>query len=132
MNAIEIIDNVRAHNAELVVEQGQLLVRGHGDRLPADLQATLRKHKPVLLVALGAPHEVGVLEVLSEIRPYLPAALKDVPDASMLALVNWSILNAWNRAVSEFGSSGNAPRCIKCGVVMSVVRVSDVCGRCAA
>ena len=84
-----------------------------------------------MLVALGAPREVGVLEVLAEIRPYLPDALRSVPDSSLLALVNWSMLHAWNRALSELDAPKNGPHCRKCGAAMSTVRVSDVCGRCA-
>ena len=51
MNALEIIEAVRAHEAELAVEEGRLFVRGCGDRLPDDLQSAVREHKAELLVA---------------------------------------------------------------------------------
>jgi hypothetical protein len=131
MNALQIIEQVRAHNAEVVVENEQLIVRGKGERLPEDLRAAVKRHKAELLVALGAPREVGALEVLAEIRPYLPKALRDLPDSSLLALVHWSMLHAWNRALHEFDGPHNGPACRVCGTPMSKVRVSDVCGRCA-
>jgi hypothetical protein len=131
MNALEIIEQVRAHNAEVVVENDQLIVRGRGERLPQELRAALKRHKAELLVALGAPREVGVLEVLAEIRPYLPEPLRSVPDASLLALVNWSMLHAWGRALAEFDGPQKGPPCRECGTPMSTVRVSDICGRCA-
>ena len=46
MNAIEIIQQVRAHDAELMLEEDRLVVRGRGPRLPEELQTALREHKP--------------------------------------------------------------------------------------
>jgi hypothetical protein len=131
MNAVEIIERVRAHHAEVVIEDDELIVRGCGEPLPAELQLALKQHKPAILVALGAPREVAVLDVLEQIRPFLPSALQTIPDSSLLALVNWSLLHAWNSAASQLDWSKEAPRCRKCGIAMSVVRVSDVCGKCA-
>ena len=131
MNALQIIEQVRAHNADVVLENDQLVVRGRGERLPSELQAALKRHKAELLVALGAPRDLGVLDVLTEIRPYLPKALRNLPDSGLLALVNWSLLHAWGRAVAEFGGPHDGPACRECGTPMSRVRVSDLCGRCA-
>jgi hypothetical protein len=104
LNAIEIIEQVRAHDADLVLDGEQLVVRGRGKRLPTELQESVRRHKAELLVALGASREVGVLEVLAEIRPHLPPALRSLPNPSLLALVNWSILHAWNRTLENLRS----------------------------
>lgn len=131
MNALEIIEQVRALNADLKVEDNRLVVRGRGERLPEDLREALKQHKAELLVALGAPQEKAVAEILGEIRPYLPKALQGLSDPSLLALVNWSMLHAWGRAVADFEGTHHGPPCRVCGIAMSKVRVSDVCGRCA-
>lgn len=36
---------------------------------------------------------------LTELRPYLPKGLAQLPDDKLLALVNWSIMAAWTRLV---------------------------------
>ena len=99
MNALEIIEQVRAHDADLALDNDRLVVRGRGERLPPDLQEQLRQHKTELMVALGGSMEVAIAEVLAEIRPHLPASLREVPDAKLLILVNWSILHAWGAKV---------------------------------
>jgi hypothetical protein len=101
MNALEIIEQVRAHDAELAVENDRLVVLGQGEGLPADLMAALQEQKAAVMVALGASFDTAVSSILAEIRPYLPPALKVTSDANLLALVNSSILHAWGRAIAE-------------------------------
>ena len=104
MNALEIIEQVRAHNAELLIEDERLILRGRGERLPEELQAALKENKAAVMVALGAPHDSAVASVLSDIRPHLPPAMQRVSDSNLLVLVNWAILHAFNKSVREFRS----------------------------
>jgi hypothetical protein len=83
---------MRAHDAELVVEKDRLLVRGRGEPLPEFLERKLREHKAELLIALSVPLERTVAGVLEELRPYLPPALRRLPDDRLLVLVNWTIM----------------------------------------
>jgi hypothetical protein len=99
MNAIEIIEKVREHDAELVVEDGRLLVRGRASPLPDDLRQALLDHKAELLVALGERRTVA--SVLKELRPHLPKPLRGLPDDKLLVLVNWAIMTAFDRAIRE-------------------------------
>jgi hypothetical protein len=99
MNALEIIEKVRSHDAELHVEADRLVIRGRGERLPEALQAELKQHKVELMVALGAPLDKAVAAILPELRPNLPAPLRAIPDGSLLALVNWSIIAAWEKTI---------------------------------
>ena len=101
MNAVEIIEQLRAHDAELVVEDDRLLVRGRANPLPEDLRRALRDHKAELMVALGVPLDRTVAFVLAELRPYLPKSLRGLPDDRLLVLVNWSIIAAFEAAVRE-------------------------------
>jgi hypothetical protein len=101
MTALELIEQVRALDAEVVLDGKRLVVRGRGQALPEELQAALREHKAEVMVALGASAQMAVEAVLNEIRPYLPPALKRVSNENLLVLVNWSILHAWNRSVRE-------------------------------
>ena len=103
MNALDIIEQVRAHHAEVVLEASQLVIRGRGDPLPDELQIALREHKAEVMVALGAPANMAVAAVLAEIRPYLPPALKRTSDENLIVLVNWAVIHAWNRSVREAG-----------------------------
>ena len=103
MNAIDIIEQVRAHNAELVVSDDRLLVRGRSAPLPEDLEQALREHKAELLVALGVPIDRTVSSILRELRPHLPAPLRRLPDDRLLVLVNWSIIAAFDAAVRQAG-----------------------------
>ena len=99
MNALEIIEQVRAHKAELVIENNTLIIRGRGERLPPELHDALRENKAAVMVALGATLDAAIASILVEIRPHLPAPLKRISDADLLVLVNWSMLHAWNKAV---------------------------------
>ena len=103
MNAIEIIQQVRAHNAEVVVENDGLVVRGKGEPLPEQLRTALREHRAELLLALGVPLDRTIAAILKDIRPHLPASLRALPDDRLLVLVNWSIIAAWETAIRKGG-----------------------------
>ena len=105
MNALEIVERVRAHQADVVVEHGQLVVRGRGERLPDELREALREHKAELLPALGESQDGVIASILADIRPHLPPALRAQPDSSLLVLVNWSILHAWGKTVRELSDA---------------------------
>ena len=98
MNALEVIETVREHDADLVVESNKLIVRGKGERLPDDVRAALKEHKAEILIALGAPYDVTLAEILREIRPHLLPALQSLPDNKLLLLVNLAILHAIGKA----------------------------------
>jgi hypothetical protein len=102
MNALDIIDQVRECDAEVVLEDNKLVVRGRGDRLPAGLRAALHAHKAEIMIALGAPSDVALAEIIREIRPHLDRTLQQLPDSKILVLVNWSIMHGLARAVARF------------------------------
>jgi hypothetical protein len=97
MNALELVDAVRRHGAELAVEQGQLVVRGNGAPLPDTVREELRTHKAEVLVALGEPLDRTVAGILTDIRPHLSPALQRLPDDRLLVLVNWNILTSFTK-----------------------------------
>jgi len=99
MNALEVIETVRSYDADIVVESNKLIVRGKGERLPDDVRAALKQHKAEILIALGAPYDVTLAEVLRDIRPHLLPALQTLPDDKLLLLVNLSMMQAFNKAV---------------------------------
>ena len=101
MNATEIIERLRRYDADLVIREDRLVVRGRGDQLPDDLQRELRQHKAELMIALGVPMTRTVASVLAELRPYLPPALRRLPDDRLLTLINWSIMAAFESAVAK-------------------------------
>jgi hypothetical protein len=103
VNALEIIERVRDHQADLIIVDDRLVVRGRAERLPEGLQAELREHKAELMIALGAPIDRTVAAILKELRPHLPPPLRRLPDDKILALVNWSIIAAWGTAVRKAG-----------------------------
>ena len=102
MNALEIIERLREHRAQFSVEGERLIVRGKGDPLPEDLRSAIREHKAEILAAFGVPQDAIMAEILTEIRPHLPRALRDIPDAKLLVLVNWSLMHALAKTVAEF------------------------------
>jgi hypothetical protein len=106
MNAVDIIEKVREHDAELVVEEDRLLVRGTGSPLPDDLRQALQDRKAELMVALGT-HQ-AVASVLKELRPHLPKPLRGLPDDKLLVLVNFAIVASFERAIRE-AAQGRRP-----------------------
>jgi len=101
LNALEIIREVRRHDADLVVRDEKLLVQGAADRLPEGLRHELRQHKAELMLALGVPLNVTIATILVEIRPNLPPALRKLPDDRLLTLVNWTLIAAFERAIRK-------------------------------
>jgi hypothetical protein len=67
--------------------------------LPEELKEAIAKHKGELMVALGEPINHTIAGILPDIRPHLSKALQRLPDDKLLALVNWSIIAAWEKAV---------------------------------
>lgn len=103
MNALEIFDTVRRHGAELLVEEGHLVVRGNGAQLPETVREELRAHKAELLVALGEPLDRTVAGILADIRPFLSPTLQRLPNDRLLVLVNWNILTSFTRWLERRG-----------------------------
>jgi hypothetical protein len=101
MNALEIIAEVRAHEADVVLDNDRLVVRGHGEPLPPELQDALREHRAEIMVALGAPMEQGVASVLADMRPYLAPSLQELSDGDLLRLVNLNMIMAWHKAMAQ-------------------------------
>lgn len=101
MNAVEIIEKVREHEADLELVDDRLVVRGWAEPLPEDLKEAIAKHKGELMVALGEPANHAIAIILADIRPHLPKALQRLPDDKLLALINWSVMAAWEKAVRE-------------------------------
>lgn len=99
MNALELVDAVRKHGADLAVEEGRLVIRGSGPPLPAHVRNELRERKAELLIALGEPIDRTVAGILADIRPFISPALRRLPDSQLLALVNWNIITAWNSSL---------------------------------
>ena len=97
---IGIAQAVQELGATLLVEHGQVVIRSHGP-LPDGLQQEVRAHKAELLIALGVPMDQTVASILGDLRPFLPQSLQRLADDRLLALVNWSIMAAWGRALNE-------------------------------
>ena len=97
MNALEIIRLVYAHGGKLTLDGETLRVSAPAP-LPDSLRQALREHKPSIMVALGVPLDVVVCKVLAELRRHLPQSLQQLSDEKLLALVNWSIIVAWEKA----------------------------------
>ena len=100
MNALSIAQAVQELSATLLVAHGQVVVRSRGP-LPEELQQEVRAHKAELLIALGMSMDQTVASILGDLRPYLPQPLQRLSDDRLLALVNWSIMAAWGRALNE-------------------------------
>ena len=103
MNALEIIEMLREFNAEVYVEDSKLRVRGAGEPLPDFLRDELREHKVEGMVALGEPADVALDTILTDLKPYLPAALRRLPNAKLVVLINFSVMHSLNKAVRELG-----------------------------
>ena len=103
MNAAEILERVKEHEAELVVRDDRLVLRGKGASLPEKLQAAVREHRAELMIALGLPFDRTVAAILSELRPHLPPTLRNAPHGDLLVLVNWSIMAAWEKTILKAG-----------------------------
>ena len=110
MNALEIVDAVREYGASLAIQDGELVVRGTGQRLPEDLRAEVVEHKAELLIALGCPFDSTVAGIVADIRPHLSPALQRLPDSKLLALINWHIISAWEQAIQKLAPATSRRR----------------------
>ncbi len=52
----------------------------------------------------------AVASILAELRPQLPVALRRLDDRRLLALVNWSIIAAWEATIRRASQRVEAPR----------------------
>ena len=103
-NAIDVIRQVAMLGGQLSLkDDGVGLHVSVPAPLPEEVRQALREHKAAIMVALGAPLDTVVASVLEEIRPQLPPALQRLPDDKLLALVNWSIIVAWQRSMRSVG-----------------------------
>jgi hypothetical protein len=107
MNALQIIEQVRAHDADVFVEEDRLLVRGRGGDLPTDLKQALQDHKAELMVVLGSPVHISVESILAELRPNLTPSLRVLPDHKLLVLVNAAIIAAWSKTLRQVKLDGS-------------------------
>lgn len=101
MTAFDVIRQVEALGGRLVIDGEDLRVRA-SKPLPNDVVASLRAQKAAIMIALGAPVDTTVGAILTELRPHLPPGLRNLSDDRLLALVNWSIMAAWERAILKF------------------------------
>jgi hypothetical protein len=109
VNALEVIRRVEAMGGRLVLDDGKLKLRAP-EPLPEELTAEVSQHKASIMVALGAPLDTVVSQILEDIRPHLPRSLRRLHDDGLLALVNWSIITAWGRSVRALERSQVAKR----------------------
>ncbi len=100
MSALEVIRQVQLLGGKLVLENKQLKLQSP-TQLPQDVVQAVSREKAAIMVALGAPLDDVVSGILTDIRPHLPPALRRLPDDRLLALVNWSIMAAWEKAIRK-------------------------------
>lgn len=101
MTALGVIKQVENLGGKLFLDNEGQLKLAAPEPLPAEVLEAVSAEKPAIMVALGAPLDAVVSNILDEIRPHLPASLKRLPDDKLLALVNWSIITAWSAAVRK-------------------------------
>ena len=94
MSAIDLIRQVEALGGRVMAENGNLRIISPTP-VPAELMDALAAEKPAVMVALGAPFDLAVASILTELRPNLPPNLRNLPDSALLAMVNWTIMHAW-------------------------------------
>lgn len=100
VTALALIRQVEALGGKLLLDDGCLKLQAAGP-LPDVVVAAVTEQKVAIMVALGAPLDTVVGQILAEVRPYLPKSLARLSDDQLLALVNWSIIGAWNTAVRK-------------------------------
>lgn len=100
MKPFEVIDEVRRLGGEVLLDGERLMVRAPAP-LPAELMVALSDQKVAIMVALGSPQDAVVSSILEDIRPYLPPSLRRQPDGRLLALVNWTIIAAWQQCLRD-------------------------------
>jgi hypothetical protein len=103
-SVIELIRRVESLGGQITRDGGDLHVTAP-EPLPEDLLAALSREKPVVLIALGAPFDVAISTIINEVRPSLPPALRTLSDTKLLALINWSVMDAWVKALRKLESN---------------------------
>lgn len=98
MSAIDVIRRVEVLGGRLLLDNGDPRVRVPAP-LPDDLIRDVSEEKVAIMVALGAPLNTVVSEILTDVRPQLPDSLKKLPDDRLLVLINWSIIAAWDETM---------------------------------
>lgn len=71
MSAVDVIRRVEVCGGKLILDEGQLKVRAKVP-LPKELRAAVSEEKAAIMVALGAPLDTVISEVLRDVRPHLP------------------------------------------------------------
>jgi hypothetical protein len=100
MNALELIREVEKQGGR-VERQGASVVVSCQRTLSPKLLEEIRRQKPAVLVALGAPFDVTIGMVLDQLRKHLPPSMKALSDQQLQVLVNWAIIVAWGKAGQE-------------------------------
>jgi hypothetical protein len=100
MSAFELLQRVHSLGGQVRLAGDDLQVTAPRP-LPEDLLIELSREKPAVMVALGAPFDRAVGSILNEVRPHLPPALRDLSDAKLLVMVNWTIMAAWQKTLEQ-------------------------------
>ena len=100
MSALDVIRRVQMLGGRLVLDDQQLKLQS-ARPLPEDVVEAVSREKAAIMVALGAPLDAVVSNILADIRPHLPPSLRQLSDDRLLVLVNWSILAAWETAIQK-------------------------------
>ena len=96
MSSLEILRKVSELGGELKIRDGRLALRSR-QPLPDELRRAIKRERPAIMAALGAPPDVALRATLNDLRPRLPSALQALPDDHLLALVTYAVLFAWAR-----------------------------------
>ncbi len=100
---LEVIRRVEVLGGKLFVDEGGKLRVQAPEPLPQPLMEEISAEKAAIMVALGTPMNTVIHSVLGEIRPFLPQSLGRLSDDRLLALVNYSVIAAWHRAIEKAG-----------------------------
>ena len=100
MSALDVIRKVESLGGRLVLDDGALKLQAD-EALPDEIANEVSELKAAIMVALGAPLDTVVSNVLEEIRPHLSESLRQLPDDRLLVLVNWNIITAWTASVQK-------------------------------
>jgi hypothetical protein len=106
-----LIREAQRQGARFQVVNGEVQLKP--GQISTDVLNQLREHKEEVAKVLtggtsasSQPCPVNfppppVKKALAELRPHLPLALRDLSDLPLLALVQWSIKVAWERAMEK-------------------------------
>lgn len=100
MSALDVIRKVESLGGRLVLDDGTLKLQADAP-LPDEIAVEVSELKASIMVALGAPLDTVVSNVLEELRPHLSPAMQRLPDDRLLVLVNWNIITAWNASIKK-------------------------------